>query len=467
MIKFGTDGWRAVIAEDFTFENVAIVAQAIADYLNSRGRRPAARTKKIVIGYDRRFLSAEFAQTVGLVLAANNIKAVLSDRDIPTPAVSFHCRYAKYDLGIMITASHNPAQFNGLKIKTPEGGSADKSLTDKVERLLRKNKPKYTGRKSAKQKKLFKTEDLTRSYIKFLKGFVNLKKIKKLKLKVLTDVMYGTGDNFVEKILGPGKIRIDYLHNEFNPSFGGIHPEPVPGNLKEMAAKVKRGKYDLGIVLDGDADRIAMFDSRGNYINAQVILPLLAIHMIKNRGLKGAIGKTVVGSNVIDKVALSLGVACYETPVGFKHISGLFEKNLICIGGEEAGGIGFKGYIPERDGSASFLLLLEMLAYENKKFDTLLAQFYKRYGRYYYSRTAIPLKTVRKSLSDLKLPKRILGKKIERINNLDGIKFIAKDEWLMFRKSGTEPIVRVYAESRSRKVAESLISLGRKMIYAL
>ncbi len=463
MIKFGTDGWRAVIAEDFTFENVKIVSQAIADYLKGKVKG----SKKVVIGYDCRFLSKEFAKTSGLVLAANKIKAVLSDRSVPTPVVSLNCLKEKFDLGIMITASHNPAQFNGLKIKTPEGGSADKSITNKVESLLGKNKPQEIDESQAKKKNLLQEKDLTKIYVSFLKSFVDLKKIKKLRLKVLIDVMYGSGDNFVEKILGPSNIKIDYLHNEFNPSFGGIHPEPVPSNIKKLMAKVKKEKYDLGLVLDGDADRLAMVDGKGNYINAQVILPLLAIHMVKDRKVRGGIGKTVVGSNSIDKVALDLGVACYETPVGFKYLSNLFKQNLICIGGEEAGGIGFKGYIPERDGSLSFLLVLEMLASQGKSFDALLADFYKIYGRYYYTRTAIPVKSIKKSLADMKLPDNLYGKKIERVNTLDGIKLITKDNWLMFRKSGTEPIVRVYAESKSKKEGEQLVSLGKKMIYAL
>ncbi len=464
MIKFGTDGWRAVIGEDFTFANVKIVSQAIADYLNRTSRK---KGKKVVVGYDRRFLSKEFATTVSLVLAANKIKAVLSDRDVPTPVVSFHCLYSRYDLGVMITASHNPARFNGLKIKTPQGGSADRVITDKVEALLHKSQVRFLDEAQARKIKLLSVRDLTKEYIKFLQRFVNLKKIKNLKLKVLVDVMYGSGDNFAEKVLGKSRIKIGYLHNEFNPSFGGFNPEPVESNLKDMAQEMKKGRYDLGVVLDGDADRIAMFDSRGNYTNAQVILPLLAVHSIKNRKAQGGIGKTVVGSNVIDKVALSLGVACYETAVGFKYISNLFQEKLIAIGGEEAGGIGFRGYIPERDGSAAFLLILEMIANERKKFDALLSQFYRQFGRYYYSRTAISVKSLRKGLDDLKLPKNICGKKVERVNTLDGIKLMASNSWLMFRKSGTEPIVRIYAEAKSKKEAEELLSLGKKMIYAL
>jgi len=463
MIKFGTDGWRAVIAEDFTFENVKKVSQAIADYIKKQ-KRPK---RKVIIGYDRRFLSQEFAQTVSLVIAANKIKVILSDRDIPTPAVSLHCSKSKCDLGIMITASHNPASFNGLKIKTPQGGSADKSLTNAVERLIGRSSPKDIDANLAKKKKLLVIKDLTQDYMGFLKGFIDLKKIRKLRLKVLVDNMYGVGDNFVERILGKSKVKIEYLHNEFNPSFGGINPEPIENNLKELIARMKKGTYDLGVVLDGDADRIAMIDSKGNFIGAQTILPLLAIHMIKNRKETGGIGKTVVGSNVIDKVAVSLGVPCYETPVGFKYISNLFKENLISIGGEEAGGIGFKGYIPERDGSASFLLILEMLAKEGLKFDQLLTKFYKQFGHYYYDRSAICVKSLKKGLETLKLPKSLSGKTVERVNRLDGIKVIAKDCWLMFRKSGTEPIVRVYAESRSLKEAKRLVSLGRKMVHVL
>lgn len=463
MIKFGTDGWRAVIAEDFTFDNVKIISQAIADYLNKQ----TGKNKKVVIGYDCRFLSQEFAKTVALVLCANKIKAVLSNRAVPTPAVSLHALYNKYDLGVMITASHNGAEFNGLKIKTKDGGAADKALTDKVESLLYKTKPKILPEEAAKRTGLLQLKDLTELYVDFLKKFVDVKKIRKLKLNILVDTMYGAGDNFIEKVLGRCSIKIDYIRNEYNPSFGGVHPEPIEENLGATIARMKTGKYDLGIVLDGDADRIAAFDSRGNYVNAQVLLPLLSIHMIKNRKELGGIGKTVVGSNIIDDVALSLGAACYETPVGFKYISSLFKQNLICIGGEEAGGIGFRGYIPERDGSASCLMVLEMLAHEKKSFDVRLNELYRRYGRWFYSRTALPVKKLKKSINTLKLPSNILGKTIERVNKLDGIKLIAKDNWLMFRQSGTEPIVRVYAESKSQKEADELLNLGKKIIYDL
>ncbi|MCF7873759.1 MAG: phosphoglucomutase/phosphomannomutase family protein [Candidatus Omnitrophica bacterium] len=463
MIKFGTDGWRAVIAKDFTFDNLEIVSQAIADYL----KKEKKGKKRVVIGFDRRFLSEEFAETVGLVLAANNITVTVSDRAVPTPVVSFHCLYKKFDLGIMITASHNPAIFNGLKIKSSSGGSADKAVTNKVESLLGKRKPKTIDVKKAKSKNKLQIKDLTKPYLKFIKDFLNISAIRKLNAKVLVDVMYGSGDHFVSEILGKSKVKVDYINDEHNPSFGGIHPEPTEENIGSMLKKMKKGNYDIGLVLDGDADRLAVVDSKGNYVNAQVILPLLLVHMVKNRKAKKGIGKTVVGSNVIDKVAVDLDIACYETPVGFKYLSTLFKQKLIDIGGEEAGGVGVAGYVPERDGSVSFLLLLEMMAKTKKSFDKLLEEFYKKYGKYYYQRIAVPVKNLKNGLKNLKIPKKIANKEVKRVNKLDGIKIIAKDCWLMFRESGTEPIVRVYAESSKQKEAKELILQGKKIIDAL
>ncbi len=460
-IRFGTDGWRGIIGEDFTFANVRKVSQAIADFLKKKG------AKRVVVGYDSRFLSSEFAFAVSSVLNGNDIEVDISSAIIPTPVISFTTRYGNYDLGIMITASHNPYKFNGLKIKTKEGGAADKNLTGEIEKFLGKSKVKLLDIKEAEKKNLLRKKDFTKRYVDFLKSFVDIRRIKKMKLKVFLDLMYGAGGFFLQKILSGSQIKIDYLHKEYNPSFGGIHPEPVEENLKELIKKVKKDKYDLGVALDGDGDRIALVTSLGRFVNAQVILPLLAIHMIKNRGEKLGIGKTVVGSNLIDEVASSLGVSCFETPVGFKYISDLFKQNLICIGGEEAGGIGFKGYVPERDGNLSFLMLLEMIAYEGKSLDELIKELDGKYGKWYYHRISVSIRDIKKDLKSLKIPGAILGEKIERVNRLDGIKMITKNSWLMLRKSGTEPIVRIYAEARKKRICNALLELGKKMVYAL
>ncbi|MBN2120336.1 MAG: phosphoglucomutase/phosphomannomutase family protein [Candidatus Omnitrophica bacterium] len=464
-IKFGTDGWRAVIADDFTFGNLKVLSQAVADFLkkSSKGEKI-----KVAVGFDSRFLSKEFAQAVSSVLCGNNIKVILSQDSVPTPIVSFYTKYKNCDLGIMITASHNPYRFNGFKIKTPQGGSAGVDITRGVEKLLFTTKVKLMPKDESVKKGLLTISDLSPDYIKFIKNYVNLSLIKKLKLKVLVDLMYGSGNSYIERVLSPSKIKFSYLHKEFNPSFGGIHPEPTEENIKGLIKEMKKGKFDLGVVLDGDGDRIACVLKGGRYVNAQLLLPLLAVHLARNRRLSGAIVKTVVGSNIIDLVSLSLNRICFETPVGFKYISRLFAEEDILIGGEEAGGIGVKNYIPERDATMATVLFLEMLAFLKKTPLELIREFEKRFGRWHYSRTSIPVSRVSKdSLNRLKIPKYLLGKKVIRVNKLDGIKVIADSAWLMFRASGTEPIVRVYAEAKSKIAAQKLVVQGKRLLHNL
>ena len=459
-IKFGTDGWRAVIAENFTFSNLRAVAQAVADYLKKNFKHNLS----VALGYDARFLSKEFAETVAGVFSANDIKVFLSDQLIPTPLVSFITKTRRLSLGIMITASHNPYRFNGFKIKKATGGAADKAVTDAVERLLFKSKVRTAFKPS-----LIKTENFRSSYIKFLRSYINLSRCRQMKLKILVDLMHGSGGYFLKEVFKNNKnIQIDYLRDNFNPSFGKISPEPLPKNLQPLIEKMKNSSYDLGVALDGDGDRIACVLPGGRFLSAQVLLPLLALHLAENRRLSGGIVKTVVGSNVIDKVSLSLGRILYETPVGFKYISSLFEKEDVLIGGEEAGGIGFKNYIPERDGNMAAALLIEYMSYKKKTLFALVHSLEKEFGRWYYDKISIPVTKVRKfSLSRIKMPPEILKEKVERVNKIDGLKFITKSSWLMFRASGTEPIVRVYAESKSLIKTKKLLKLGRKIIYAL
>ena len=462
-VKFGTDGWRAVIADSFTFDNLGLVSQAVADFLMKKKKK----NLKVVIGFDARFMSKEFAEKTAGVLLGNNIKVILSDEKVSTPAVSFYAKYKNCGLGIMITASHNPYYFNGFKIKNSQGGAADNNITSEVEKLLGRNKVKEICLNKA-PRGLFKRGDLTKDYLLFIKRYVNLSLIKKLKLNVLVDLMYGSGGSYIKDILAGSKINISYLNNEFNPSFGGIRPEPIEPNLQKLMREMKKGRYDLGIALDGDADRIACVLPGGRYVNAQVLLPLLAWHLVHNRGFSGGIVKTVVGSNLIDNVASALGRVLYETPVGFKYISRLFQTENVVIGGEEAGGIGVKDYIPERDGTMAALLLMEMLAFLKTSPLKLIKGFEDKFGRWYYARISVPSGRVNKrSLNKLKIPKRLSGRKVERVNRLDGIKIITKDNWLMFRASGTEPIVRIYSEAKNRKEADQLLAQGRRMLNGL
>jgi len=453
-IKFGTDGWRAVIGDNYTFKNLKIVSQAVADY--------AGRGKKIVVGYDTRFMSAKFAEIVAEVLRNNGIEVTLSDRATPTPTVSYAVRSRKLDWGIMITASHNPAEYNGFKIKESHGGAAGPETTKEVENLLGKNPVKETNELGGVINKI----DLTRDYIKFIRSYIDLKKIKNKKFKVLIDAMYGAGNSFFADILKGTSIRLEFMRNTVNPSFGGRRPEPVEENLEELKERVKKGKFDLGIALDGDADRLAAVAPGGVFIHPQKILGLLALHLNQDRKWSGGIVKTVCGTTMMDNIAEFLGVKLYETPVGFKYISNLMEKENIVAGGEEAGGMGVKNYIPERDGTVAGLLLLEMMAYRNKDILKISNEVEKKFGKFYYVRADLEL-SHQIEVKKEDFPKELLGKKVVDIKDFDGVKLICEDQsWLMVRASGTEPIVRLYAEAKNLGRAKQLLELGKTFTRA-
>ncbi len=451
-IKFGTDGWRGIIGDNYTVKNLKVVSQAVADYLSTG--------KNVAIGYDTRFMSDYFAKVAAEVLKNNGIKVRLSDRAIPTPALSFTVKNRSLDLGIMITASHNPAEYNGFKIKTSTGGAAGPEVTKAVENLLGKNPVKETPQHPGQIIK----EDLVFDYIRFIRRYIDLKKIKNKRFKILVDAMYGSGDSFIAEVLKGTKIRLEFMRNFINPSFGGMRPEPIESNLEELKSRVKKEKFDLGIALDGDADRIAAVAPGGVFIHPQKILGLLALHLNQDRKWSGGIVKTIAGTNLIDNIAKFLEVKLYETPVGFKYISDFMDKEDIVVGGEEAGGMGVKGYIPERDGTVAGLLLLEMMVYRNKNILKILNEMEKQFGRYYYLRDDIHLRQP-VNLKKEAMPKVLLGKKVVKVKDYDGIKLICEDEsWLMFRGSGTEPLIRLYSEAKSLSQARKLLELGRRLI---
>ncbi|MDD5129404.1 MAG: phosphoglucomutase/phosphomannomutase family protein [Candidatus Omnitrophica bacterium] len=450
-IKFGTDGWRAIIADTYTLENVRVLAQAVADYLGSG--------KKVAVGYDTRFMSAKFAEASAIVLKNNGIEVILSDRPTPTPALSFVVKSRKLDLGIMITASHNPAEYNGFKIKNAAGGGASQEITREVEGLLGKSPVK-----DAALSEPIKTVDIIKDYIKFIRNYIDLKKIKNKRFKVLVDSMYGSGDSFIAQVLKGTSIKLEFMRNTINPSFDGGRPEPVEENLEELKARVKKEKFDLGIALDGDADRIAAVAPGGVFIHPQKILGLLALHLNQDRHWSGGLVKTICGTTMMDNIAKFLGIKLYETPVGFKYISNLMETEDIVAGGEEAGGMGVKGYIPERDGTMAGLLLIEMMVYRNKNMLKILNEAEKDFGKYYYVRQDLHL-AKRVEPKKESLPSELLGRKVVEIKDYDGIKLICEDEsWLMFRGSGTEPIMRTYAEAKSLTQAKKLLALGKEII---
>ncbi len=468
-IKFGTDGWRGIISDDFTFDNVRRVGVAVADYFNKRTREQKNKRTRIAVGYDTRFLSETYARVISEVLASRGVAVILSDRAIPTPTLSFAVKIKGMTAGVMITASHNPSAYNGIKIKTSSGGAATTEVTRQIERGLSRYRPHpVSGYRDSIIKK-----DLTRDYIRFLRSYINLALLKKAEFRLLVDAMHGSGNGFIADVLSGTKIRLEFIRNQINPSFGGLRPEPVLENLVPTITKLKQRPYDLGLVLDGDADRIAGFAGRGEFIHPQKILGLLILHLVKNRRMTAGVVKTIAGTTLIDKITACLGLPLYETPVGFKYISELMQEKDILIGGEEAGGIGFKGYIPERDGSLAGLLLLEMMAYQNKPMLKILNEMEKEFGRYYYLREDIHLAGFKaKAVSGLsskinkfKSKKQLLSRKVTQVKDFDGVKLICEDEsWLMLRSSGTEPLVRVYAEARSLTRSKQLLNFGRDFI---
>ena len=456
VIKFGTDGWRAVISDTFTFENVRIVAQAVADWVLRNNH--SFTQKQVAIGYDNRFLSAEYARTFAEVLAGNGIAVYLSNTSLPTPALSLGVTHLKAVCGIMITASHNPAKFNGIKIKTAEGGAAPKDITSVVE--------SYLGQTSVKKADdPITVHDFKKAYVQFIRKYLDLKKIKNAKYKVMTDIMHGSGRDLMAEILKGSTVRLELLRADVNPGFDGSKPEPIPECLTGIMGRMKKEKVDLGLVLDGDADRIAAVSPGGEFVSPQRILGLLILHLVRNRKIEGGIIKTLCGTTMLDHIAKKLNRKLYETPVGFKYISDLMVTQTIVAGGEEAGGMGLPNYIPERDGTLAGLLLLEMMVYNKRNFKQLLDDMEQEFGRYYYQRPDYAMDAKKVDLNKLKVITSVLGKKVVEVKDFDGVKLVCDNEdWLMFRPSGTEPLVRIYSEAKSLKRAKDLLEFGRKLI---
>jgi len=473
MIKFGTDGWRAVISEEFTFDNVRKVAQAVADYFNSILHPPASSLQpKMVVGYDTRFLSDKYAQAIAEVLTANGIKVLLNNRPSPTPMVCFTIKEKKLSGGLIVTASHNPPQYNGIKIKMDYAGPAELEVTGAIESLIDKNEVKRMTIEDAQKNNLLELIDPSRQYIRFLRTYLDIKLFNRKQFNLLVDVMYGTGNSFIPQILKNTKCKVTLLHNEHNPGFAGINPEPIPQNMKEAVSVMKTGKFDLGIVNDGDADRVACIRPDGEIINAGQVLSLIILHFLEDKKWQGAIIKTISNTTLLEKIALKYNLKLFETAVGFKYISKLIREEDILAGGEESGGIGVKNYLPERDGMLAGLLILEMMAYRKKSVIQIIQGIDKEFGEFHYVRQDLHYPEESKKSLFITLKEKpfdsLFNKRVVQVKDFDGIKFIcADDSWLLFRLSGTEPILRVYAEAPSRKRAEGLLKFGKEFALNL
>jgi phosphomannomutase len=457
-IKFGTDGWRAIIAEDFSFQNLDRVAQATADFWNSQPI-PGA-TKSVIVGYDRRFLSDQFASRVAEIFAGNGFSVVLSDCAVPTPSVSFAVKQRKSTGGVMITASHNPPIFNGYKLKAYYGGSAESALCQEVEKKIDQNPVRAASADAD-----ISTQDLRAAHFKAIKRLVNFKLIAKSKLRFAHDALFGVGAGCFDELLQGTTCRVTTLNGAHDPNFGGINPEPIALNYARSAAFLKKHPHDICLVTDGDADRVGGMDGRGKPLTTHQIICLLLHHFIVNREATGRVIKALTTTSMVDKMCAHYGLELVETGVGFKYICAEMLKGNVMLGFEESGGIGFPDLMPERDGIASGMALLELLATERVTVNELLRRLEKQFGPHQYARLDMhfPLEK-RAALMELcksKPPSKLAGSSLAEVKTFDGVKFIAKNgAWLMLRGSGTEPILRIYAEAPSATAAQKLIRDG-------
>lgn len=466
-IKFGTSGWRGIISDDFTFDNVKIVTQAIADFIKSNKKE---KGKPVIIGGDARFLSEKFSEVAAEVMAGNNIEVLLCNRDTPTPVIAYEIIRRKAAGAINFTASHNPPEYNGLKFSPSWGGPATKEITDIIEKNIGKVKVvKIFEKEKALKNGMIKIIDPSIYYIKRLKEIIDFNVLKKLKSKIIVDPLFSTGRDYLDRILIDEGIKIKVINNYRDVLFGGFPPEPAEKNIQDLIETVKKEKAILGIATDGDADRYGIVDSDGTYIQANYILPLLLDYLMKTRNWKGVVVRSVATSHMIDKVAEIYGLKLYETPVGFKYIGEIMIKEDIIIGGEESNGLTIYRHIPEKDGILACLLVAEMVARENKTVKELLKELYKKTGEFYTERVNIKLTEAGKIKLQEKLAKydkKTFGHyNIKKLITIDGFKFIFDNNlWLMIRLSGTEPIIRLYAEANTKKELNELIEEGRKFI---
>ena len=464
-IKFGTDGWRGVIAREFTFDNVSLVAQATMEYLQQQG----LAEKGLVVGYDRRFLSREFAECVVEVAAGNGIKTWLTDGYAPTPAVSWAVHELGAGGGVMITASHNPAEYNGFKVKESFGGSARPSTTKVLEEMVAVNREKGVPVRSiplaeALASGIASRIDAKAPYFRQIARYVDLERIRQSGIPVVVDPMYGAGSGLIPQLLP----QADEIHTIENPSFGGQPPEPIEDHLTELSALVKSGRYRVGLALDGDADRIGAVDETGEFFSSHRIFTVLLRHLYERKGLRGGVVKTVSTTRMIDLLCEKYGLELFETPIGFKHICELMLDHDILMGGEESGGLGVKGHIPERDGILMGLLLLETMAMTGKGLRQLLNETMDEIGHFFYNRIDLRIENSVKERLIEKLSAgsiaTIASLPVVSTNFRDGFKFIFDDgSWLLIRPSGTEPVLRLYSEARSLQVVDALLQAGREI----
>ena len=486
-IKFGTSGWRAIMAEEFTFQNVRRLIHAISahvkehpefgyassEYRQHAGKVPDSEGPTVVIGYDPRFQGDEFAREAALVFAHDGIRVLMSKEDVPTPALAWAVLEKKAVGGVCVTASHNPSRYNGIKWSPFWGGPATLGVTDDIEHRLG-----VMGHALVKTMPLVKAErdqwivqtDLKPGYFKQLRSLLDPKALKNSKLKIGVDAMHGAARGYLRPFLESLGLDVIGIREERDVDFAGASPEPDPSKLKELIALMKKDKLHIGMACDGDADRFGILDQGGEWISANDVLALTLHHLVKNRGQRGSVARSLMTSHFVDAVAKGHGLRVRETPVGFKHIGDLLRTGDFLLGGEESGGLSIRGHAPEKDGLLACLLMAELVAFEKKPLVKIRQELFKSYGEFHNARMNFELPDAKfmKDLNDrlrVKAPTNLDGTSVWRIDDTDGYKFILKDgRWLGLRFSGTEPVVRLYAEAHNEKDLKALVAEGQRII---
>ena len=479
-IHFGTDGWRAVISDTFTFDNLRLVVQAVADAVASDGWSNGIQfesipdPKKIIIGFDTRFLSDRYAREAARVMAANGYQVHLSQADSSTPAIAYST-YAMHAIaGIMITASHNAPRYNGVKVKSPAGSSASSEQCRRVEVYLNDNEeqgrgPNLIDYELAREKKLIVRFNPLPEYRTHLRKLIDFDRIAENPQYLVVDSMYGSGRGMIKSMLEGTGCEVFEIRNEMNPGFGGVHPEPIASYLNALSGAITTGKGNLGLATDGDADRIGAMDERGTFVDPHKIMALALRYLVEKKKLTGAVVRTVSTTRMIDRLASKYHLELHETPVGFNHIAEHMLHEDVLIGGEESGGISFKGHIPMGDGVLMGLLIVEMVADAGVTLGELVKDLLQEVGPAFYERRDLRLhKPVAKNemVTRLKndIPTSLGGEKVTDVSALDGVKYILTDDsWLLIRPSGTEPSLRVYAEGRSEQMVQELLKYGERI----
>jgi len=469
-IRFGTSGWRDVIADTFTFANVRLVTRAIAEYLLAEG----ADHPQVVVGYDTRFLSEAFAAEAAAVLAAHGIRVWLTDRDTPTPVIAYEVIRRGAAGGLNITASHNPPEYNGLKFSGPSGGSVPIAVTDRIEKrvqeLLAQPEAQYPSLAELEAKGLVARIDPRPAYLNRLRELVDLNAIAAARLKVAVDMLYGTARGYLDEILREAGCDVQILHGSRNPAFGGLAPDPSEVNLRELATVVRTGGLHLGLATDGDADRYGIIDKDGRFIEPNYILALLLRHLITTRGWRMGVARSVATSHLVDAVARLYAIPVYETKVGFKYFAEHITQGKVALCGEESAGLSIWGHVPEKDGILAALLVAEMVAIAGRPgVQSLLDTLYAEVGGAIYARrmnlhlTREQQERVALRLKDL--PTRVAGLAVVEVGTLDGTKLLLEDgSWFLVRPSGTEPVVRLYMDAHSEAQIEELTTAARAFL---